>query len=131
MSVLFHKAEGDTGGAIGVEIGSGSVGVLFPTISEANLTDGEIIYRKLYLKSDRDETGSIALAESLPFDAILFEGSGDAQVVGDLTGSEVDGSPISFDLPSGTHSSYWIKLTIPALWTGTETHIKIDLDITY
>lgn len=131
--VAIHKAIADTGGAIGDEIGSGEVAVILPKITLIDQNDGVTIYRKFYLKNTntRSEVGVMSLESATPFSAIIFESTGDAQVVGDLTGTETNGSPISFDIAVGSHASYWLGVIVPALSTETVNYEKINLKLTY
>jgi hypothetical protein len=131
--LAIHKAITDLGGNIGTEIASGEVAALLPKITLVNQNDGVTIYRKFYLKNTntRAEVGVMSLESATPFTAILFESTGDAQVVGDLTGTEVNGSPISFDIAVGAHASYWLKVTVPALSAETVNYEKINLKLTY
>lgn len=90
MGILIYKAAADTGGAKGTEINSGIRGALLPKITSSDRLDGVTIYRKFYMENTAAE--SIALKVALDnigeFNACFYESTGDAQVVGDLTGAE-------------------------------------------
>ena len=131
--IAIHKAVADAGGAIGDEIGSGEVAALIPKTTLADQNDGATILRKFYLKNTntRSEVGTISLEASTPFTAIIFASSGDAEVVGDLTGLETSESPVSFDIASGAHASYWVKITVPALSSETVNYETIKTKLTY
>ena len=133
MAITYHKAVADTGGAIGTEIGSGDVGSLLPKITLSNQNDGVIISRKFYIKNNhtREEAGTISLESSTPFTAILFSGTGSAQVVGDLTGAETDESPISFSLPVGASSDYWVQVLVPASSTESVNYETVSINLNY
>ena len=107
MAITYHKAIADNGGAIGEEIASGIFSALLPQISLADLANGAKITRKLYIKNDgvTDVNFSKLATDNTfaVFPAILFESSGDTQVVDDLTGNEVDASPLSVLIPAGSH----------------------------
>lgn len=131
--IAIHKAVADVGGAIGVEIGSGDIAALLPEIALVHQNDGIIISRKFYLKNNntRAESGTLEITASTPFTAIIFAGSGDAQVVSDLLGTEVNGSPISFNIAVGSHQDYWVQVSVPALSTQTVNYETISLKLTY
>ena len=132
-NIAFYKAIGDTGGAIGTEIGSGDVGTILPKITLADQNDGVVIDRKFYLKNNntRIESGVLTFESAAPFTAIIFESSGDAEVVGDLTGSETNESPISFSIAVGGHASYWVRVTVPPLSAETVNYETIKLKLNY
>lgn len=116
MALTYHKAISDTGGAIGTEIFSGEVNSLLREVTLAEQSSGLTISRKVYIANDgvSDVTiSALSMDSSVAFTAILFESSGDAQVVGDLTGSEVDESPINVIIPASGHKSFWVQLDIP------------------
>lgn len=138
MALKYHKSIADTGGAIGAEIDQ-TANALLPTIKLTtaqgfpNQEDGAIIERKFYISNDSivDEIISdFSLNDATPFSAILFESTGDAQVVGDLTGSEVDESPITVTIPALGHKSFWVRLTVPALSTITANYGNIRVKTT-
>ena len=122
MAITYHKASADEGGVIGAEITSGTVANLFSEITLANQSAGATISRKFYIaNSDGSDVliSNFSLMASTPFTAILFESTGDAQVVGDLTGSETDESPITVTIPASGHVSFWVQLDVPT--SSTET----------
>lgn len=131
--IAIHKAITDNGGAIGDEIESGSVAALIPKITLANQNDGVTILRKFYLKNTntRSEVGTLSVTASTPFTAIIFASSGDAEVIGDLLGTETNESPISFDIASGSHASYWLQITVPTLSVETVNYESIKTKLTY
>ena len=133
MAIAYHKAIADTGGAIGAEIGSGDIGALLPEITLADQNDGATISRKFYLKNNntRAEVGVLSLEAYTPFTAIIFASTGDAQVVGDLLGSETNESPIAFDIAVGASASYWVQIQVPALSTETVNYETVSLKLTY
>lgn len=90
MAVEFYKAVGDTGGAIGDQISSGVRGALLPKVMTAQRASGADIFRKFYIKNAGTDSIDlkIALSDIGEFDAVIFESASDAEVVGDLTGSE-------------------------------------------
>ena len=128
--ITYHKAIADTGGAIGTEIDSGIVGELLPEVTLAQQSSGATISRKLYIKNDGltdFEISNLSMDASTPFTAILFESSGDAEVVGDLTGSETDESPITVTIPASSHKSFWVQLDVPTSSTETEWYGSADI----
>lgn len=133
MSIAFHKAAADTGGAIGTEISSGIVGELLPIITLANQTAGVIINRKFYLKNNFSYSRDIVLTLTAysTFATIVFEGTDSAEVVGDLTGSETNESPISVTLASGASTSFWLRVTVPSSSTETDNYNTVDIKLTY
>ena len=46
--------------------------------------------------------------------------------VGDLTGSEVDESPINVTIPASGHKSFWLQLDVPIGSTKTESFGAVD-----
>ena len=131
MALTYHKAITDDGGAIGVEISSGDIGNLLRKILFAELTTGVSIPRKIYLVNDDvvDAPITFSLDDYSHFEAILFESTGDAQVVGDLTGSEVDESPILVTIPASGHKSFWVQVNVPASSTVTSRYNTADTKI--
>jgi len=129
MALKYHKAIADTGGVIGSEIFSGDVGTLFPEILLSEQSAGATISRKFYIANDGAEDvliSDLSKDSTSVFTAILFESTGDAQVVGDLTGSEVDESPITVTIPASGHKSFWLQLDIPIGSTKTEWFGSVD-----
>lgn len=90
MAIKLHKAVTDAGGALGVELKSGDISTFLPTISKVDLFSGITTYRKLYAVNDSSAISIIlGIEDGGEFDVIaLFPSTGDAQVVGDLTGLE-------------------------------------------
>jgi len=88
MAYTYYKATTDDGGTIGIQIASGEVNALFDLLTIAQQTSGISKNRKMYIESDADITAYIGLKTTGLHDSTVFESSGDAQVVGDLTGSE-------------------------------------------
>lgn len=88
MAIKFYDAVADTGGALGVEIPSGIKGVLLPKVSSTDRATGITVHRKFYIESDETIGLTVGLNGDGLFSACLIQGTGDAQVVGDLTGSE-------------------------------------------
>ena len=130
MPLTYHKSVADAGGAIGVEIFSGVVDTILPKILLSEQTSGMIISRKFYIaNSDVDDVtiSNLSMDSFTVFSTILFEGTGDTQVVGDLTGSEVDESPISVTIPASGHKSFWLQVTVPALSTETSNYNTVDV----
>ena len=129
MALTYHKSTTDSGGAIGSEIASGTVNALFPEVLLSEQSTGATISRKFYIKNDTASDVSISNLSKetdVVFDSILFESSGDAQVVGDLTGSETDESPISVTIPASGHKSFWLQLDVPPGSTKTESFGSVD-----
>ena len=122
MAITWHKSASDSGGAIGDQIASGDVGALIPEITQADQLAGVTISRKFYIANSAADDyiiSAFSMEDDTVFDAILFESTGDAQVVGDLTGAETDESPILVVIPGGSHKSFWIQLEVPAGSTET------------
>lgn len=90
MAIEYYKATADTGGVIGTQILSGVRNALLPKLTAGQRLSGINIKRKFYTKNTG--AGSIDLILAMDnhgeFEAVMFESTGDAQVVGDLTGSE-------------------------------------------
>ena len=129
MALTYHKAVADTGGAIGSEISSGDVNTLFSEISLSVQASGATVSRKFYIANDgaSDEViSNLSKDSDSVFISILFESTGDAQVVGDLTGSEVDESPITVTIPASGHKSFWLQLDVPIGSTKTESFGSVD-----
>lgn len=129
----IHKAVTDAGGNIGVKIDSGEVNILLPEIKEADQTTGIVINRKFYLKNleNINEDVTFTLTSSAPFTAIIFAGTGTAQVVGDLTGLETNESPIVFTLGALASKSFWVRVTVPPLSTETLNYNKVSTKLNY
>lgn len=128
--ITYHKAVTDEGGAIGAEISSGAVDALLPQVTLAQQTAGATISRKFYIANSgaSDEViSNLSMDAFTVFAAILFESSGDAQVVGDLTGSEVDESPIAITIPALSHKSFWLQVDVPVGSTKTDNYNKVDV----
>ena len=124
MAKTYHKSTTDDGGAIGDEI-TQSVNKLFSEVTLAQQSVGITISRKFYISnSGADDIliSNLSLDDFTIFDAILFESSGDTQVVGDLTGSETDESPITATIPASGHKSFWIQIDVPTGSTKTENY---------
>ncbi len=115
MAITHHEAITDDGGAIGADIISGAIDQVFPEVTLFDQSSGIIINRKIYIANDDvvDVSISVSMESATVFPAILFASTGDAQVVGDLTGSETDESPIVTTIPASGHLSFWIRLTVP------------------
>ena len=130
MAITYHKAVSDDGGLIGDQIGSGEVNALLPEITLAEQSTGVTVSRKFYIVNDDVVDVLISNfskdADSV-FTAILFESTGDAQVVGDLTGSEVDESPISVTIPASGHKSFWLQIDVPIGSTKTDNYGTVDV----
>lgn len=90
MGLTYYKATADTGGVKGTQIQSGFRGALLPKLTSAQRTAGITIFRKFYVENNGADTISLNLAldNHGEFDAVFFASTGDAQVVGDLTGTE-------------------------------------------
>ncbi len=131
MAIVYHKAVSDAGGAIGAVIGSGVVGEILPEISAKDQLDGATISRKFYLANPEAEDMGIALTLTIAsqFATIIFESSGDAQVVGDLTGAETNESPISIVIPASSHKSFWLQVEVPTGSTVTAGYNTFDTKI--
>ncbi len=133
MALTYHKSVSASGGAKSTEISSGSVNALFPEITASDQVDGATISRKFYIANDGAEDvvlSAFSLDDYAVFVAILFESSGDAQVVGDLTGSETDESPISVTIPASGHKSFWIQIDVPIGSTETDSFWSADVKTT-
>ncbi len=89
MIIKYHKAIADTGGVIGDEISDKVVGALIPDIDTQEMLDGIDIFRKIYIKNTGTSgTINVGISTLGAFNASFFPSTGDAQVIGDLTGSE-------------------------------------------
>lgn len=89
MIVEYYQAISEDGGAIGSQFSSGDIGGLLPQVTTQNMIDGITIRRKLYVKNIAGtSTINLGLESFGVFHASVFESTGDAQVVGDITGSE-------------------------------------------
>lgn len=88
MALTWYEAVSDDGGAAGSQITSGTVNQLFPALTASERLIGSDKYRKVYLESDTAVTVYVGLQTNGLFNACLFESSGSAEAVGDLTGSE-------------------------------------------
>lgn len=131
--ITFYDAVADTGGALGSELTSGTVGELLPEVTKANQLAGVTIYRKFYLVNDVASAIPVILTIGTPsaFTAIVFESGGDSEVVGDLSGSETNESPITVDVPSAGHTSFWLKIVVASSSTETINYNTIDIDLAY
>lgn len=129
--IVLYEAVTDAGGVIGAELNSGQVDQLFPEISKAEQLAGVTISRKVYFKNEGAETIDLwmELVAGSTFPMIMFLSTGDAQVVGDLTGSETNESPINQSITAGSHVSCWFQMQIPALSNITENYSIIDLSL--
>lgn len=129
MAITFYKSLTDYGGAISTELTSGAVGELLPEITKEDQVDGVLIHRKFYLANDAAAVVPLTLVLELPsaFTAIVFKSTGDAQVVGDLTGSETNESPVSVNVPATGHVSFWLKITVAPGSTEIANYNKIDM----
>ncbi len=129
MALTYHKAATDEGGTIGDEIFSGDIDALFSEVTLAEQNAGATISRKFYIaNSDTSEVliSNLSKVSDVVFASILFESTGDAQVVGDLTGSEVDESPVYVTIPGSGHKSFWLQLDVPTGSTKTEVYGTVD-----
>lgn len=116
MAISYHKSVSDLGGAIGVEIFSGVEGALLPEILLSEQASGATISRKFYIANDGASdviVSNLSMVSFTQFTTILFESTGDAQVVGDLIGNEVDESPITVTIPASGHKSFWLQVDVP------------------
>lgn len=132
MALTFHKSAADAGGAIGDEISSGVVDALLPEVTLANQSAGATISRKFYVANDAATdvaVSSFSLDSYSSFVTILFESSGDAQVVTDLTGSETDESPITVVIPANSHKSFWVQVDISIGSTITANYNTVDTEL--
>jgi len=94
-------------------------------VTLANQSAGATISRKYYIANSSASDvviSNLSMHEDTVFDAILFESSGDSQVVTDLTGSETDESPITVTIPASGHKSFWINIVIPIGSTKTDNY---------
>lgn len=89
MALKFYNSALETGGVIGTEVGSGTKGALLPKVSSLNRQTGITIHRKYYIHSSEAIGLTVGLNQSGLFSSCTFESASDAEVVGDLTGSEV------------------------------------------
>ena len=89
MALKFYRAIGDTGGVKGDEISSGVKGVLLPLITSTDRANGVIIHRKIYIETDAGITLFSGINGYGQFSASWFKSASDAEVVGDLTGTEI------------------------------------------
>ncbi len=134
MAITYYKSATDAGGAKGDQILSGVVAALLPPVTQANQSAGATISRKFYIANDTASDvriSALSMADYSVFATILFESSGDAQVVGDLTGSETDESPIDVTIPATGHKSFWLQVDVPAASTKTESYNTVDVGSIY
>ena len=134
MALTYHKSVSDSGGAIGDEIQSGISAALLPEVMLSDQSAGAKISRKFYIANDGASDvniSALSMDSSYVFTAILFESTGDAQEVGDLTGSETDESPINVTIPAGGHKSFWVQLDVPVGSTKTEDSGSVDIKSIY
>lgn len=125
MALTYHKATTDDGGVKGDEIFSGDLNTLLREVTQAEQTSGVTISRKFYIANSAASDfliSALSMDSDTAFTAILFESSGDAQVVGDLLGTEVDESPITITIPATSHKSFWVQIDVPALSTVTDSY---------
>jgi len=130
MAITFHKSVSDLGGAIGLEIQSGVVDALLPKILLSEQTAGATILRKFYIANDGQSDvaiSALSMASFSSFATILFESTGDAQVVTDLLGTEVDESSITVTIPASGHKSFWLQVDIPTGSTTTNNYNAVDV----
>ena len=130
MALKYHKSITDDGGSIGAEIFSGIVDALLPQIKLLDMATGAIIRRKFYISNSSAEDvtiSALSMNDFTIFSTILFESSGDAQVVGDLTGGEGDESPITVVIPALGHKSFWVKVEIPISSVTTANFSSTDI----
>lgn len=130
MALTYHKSATDDGGTVGVEIFSGEVNTLFREITLAEQASGLTLSRKFYIANSGTSDvviSNLSMYDDTAFQAILFESSGDTQVVGDLTGSETDESPINVTIPASGHKSFWVQLDIPVASTITLNYGTVDV----
>ncbi len=134
MAITYHRSATDDGGAIGVEISSGVVNALLSEVTLDDQMNGATISRKFYIANSGAEDvtiSNLSMNGYTVFASILFESTGDAQVVGDLTGSETDESPITVVIPAGGHKSFWVQLDVPAGSTKTDNYGRVDTKSIY
>ena len=130
MALTYYKAITDDGGAIGTQIYSGVVDTILPEITPTDMDGGATISRKFYIANSEasDVTVSnLSLTAYSVFPTILFESTGDAQVVGDLVGSETDESPIVVIIPANSHKSFWLQVNVPIASTTTSNFNSVDV----
>lgn len=130
MMITYHKSATDEGGAKGDEIFSGDVNTLLREVTLAEQTSGATISRKFYIANSGTSDvliNALSMDSDTAFDAIIFESSGDAEVVGDLAGSETDESPINVTIPASGHKSFWVQLDIPTASTITLNYGMADI----
>lgn len=131
--INLYEAVTDAGGGLGPQLSSGAVDELFREVLKSEQASGIIISRKVFFKNDgaEDLDVDISLLAGSTFPMIMFESTGDAQVVGDLTGSETNETPISVPITVGSHVSVWLQMQIPISSTVTDNYSIIDLDLDY
>lgn len=88
MAIEFFDAESDAGGLIGQSVGSGVKGAILPKVGSVDRTVGITIHRKFYIGSDEAISIKVGLNGYGLFSATVFESASDAEVVGDLIGTE-------------------------------------------
>lgn len=88
--IKIHKADSDAGGVLGTELTSGAISEFLPTILKNDMLVGVTTFRKLYAVNDTTSISvRFGIEDGGEFDLIaIFESTGDAQLVGDLTGAE-------------------------------------------
>lgn len=89
MALALYKAVADIGGAKGDQIASGIRGALLPDLTASERLSGIEIFRKFYIENTGTTISlQTALDQVGEFDGCIFLSTGDAQVVGNITGSE-------------------------------------------
>ena len=130
MALTYHKAITDDGGVIGVQIYSGVIDTILPEITPLNQELGAIMSRKFYIANSESSdviVSNLSLTAYSVFPSILFESTGDTQVVGDLVGTETDESPIVVIIPANSHKSFWLQVNVPAASTVTSNFNSVDV----
>ena len=130
MALTYHKSIADIGGVIGDEVFSGDVATLLPDILLTEQLSGLTISRKFYIANDALSDvviSNLSMDSYTIFSTILFESTGDAQVVGDLIGTEVDESPIVVTIPASGHKSFWLQVDVPVSSTETANYNTVDV----
>ena len=91
MGITFNKAvDSATDGTIGVEILSGVRGSLLPEVSAQDRINGVTLFEKFYVTlTGLDASMYVGVDRLGIFNSSFFLSTGAAEVVGDLTGSEV------------------------------------------
>lgn len=88
MAFTFFKSVSIDGGGRGVQFYDSVKGTLFPKVEKSEKVTGIIYHRKIYIGTDIDTLFDLGLNSEGLWSTCIFPSTGDAEVVGDITGSE-------------------------------------------